>query len=84
MKKYVLYANVNPLEPNALIKVADSSNYAMGAEECLKHFVKLAEELNQKNYLVSLKQVIEITMSDWRVKKGKESMENDPQNQLNP
>lgn len=65
MKKYVLYANVNPLEPNTQVKVADSTNYAMGLKECKEHFEKLGFELLSKNYRVSLRQVEETTVKDW-------------------
>lgn len=65
MIKYVLYANVNPLEPNALVKVADSTNYAMGLKECKEHFEKLGNDLLSKNYRVSLKRIEESTLKDW-------------------
>ena len=65
MIKYVLYANVNPLEPNTLVKVADSNNYAMGLSECKEHFEKLGYELLSKNYRVSLKRIEESTLKDW-------------------
>ena len=65
MIKYVLYANVNPLEPNSLFKVADSTNYAMGLSECKEHFTKLGYELLSKNYRVSLKRIEESTLKDF-------------------
>ena len=65
MIKYVLYANVNPLEPNTLVQVADSKNYAMGLSECKEHFEKLGYELLSKNYRVSLKRIEESTLKDW-------------------
>ena len=65
MKTYKLYANVNPLTPTVLVKVADSTNYAMGLKECKEHFEKLGFELLSKNYRVSLKQVEETTLKDW-------------------
>ena len=65
MKKYILYANVNPLESNTLEKVADSTNYAMGLKECKEHFEKLGYELLSKNYKVSLRLVEETTVKDW-------------------
>lgn len=65
MIKYVLYANVNPLEPNTLVKVADSSTFSMGLSECKDHFEKLGYELLSKNYRVSLKRVEESTLKDW-------------------
>lgn len=65
MIKYELYANVNPLEPNTLVKVADSNNLAMGLQECKKHFEKLGYELLSKNYRVSLKRIEESTLKDW-------------------
>lgn len=65
MIKYVLYANVNPLEPNTLVKVADSDNLAMGLPESKEHLKKLGYELLSKNYRVSLKRIEESTIKDW-------------------
>jgi len=65
MIKYVLYANVNPLEPNALIKVADSDKYAMGLSDCKEHFIKMGYDLLKKNYRVSLRRIEETTLKDF-------------------
>lgn len=65
MIKYVLYANVNPLEPNTLVRVADSSYFAMSLSECKERFEKLGYELLSKNYRVSLKRIEESTLKDW-------------------
>lgn len=65
MIKYVLYANVNPLEPNTLVKVADSNNFTMSLSECKERFEKLGYELLSKNFTVSLKRIEESTLKDW-------------------
>lgn len=70
MVKYVLKANVNPLEPNTLVTIADSKDYAMGLQECKEHFIKLGYELLSKNYRVSLKRVEELTIKDFIPMKG--------------
>lgn len=65
MIKYVLYANVNPLEPNKLVKVADSDTHAMGLSDCKEHFINLGYDLLKKNYRVSLRRIEETTLKDF-------------------
>ena len=65
MIKYVLYANVNPLEPNKLVKVADSDTYAMGLPDCQELFIKMGYDLLKKNYRVSFRRIEETTLKDF-------------------
>lgn len=49
-----LLANVNPLEPNCLIEIANSTRYALSLRAAREQFEQYGKELKEKGYKVEL------------------------------
>lgn len=54
MTTYRLYANVNPLEPNCLVCIAKSTDYALSPIQAKHHLISKGKELKAKGFRVSM------------------------------
>lgn len=57
MKEYKLFANVNPLSPNALLQVQSSRTMACGLEEAHRRLVIIGRKLKRQGYNAEIQEI---------------------------